>query len=275
MPTDSDALHSARPIRTKNSTHQARSVSRSSLSPEELRARAGEIKWHHSLDLGHGVITKGQDNSAKKLRRLRLPESLAGKSVLDIGAWDGFFSFEAERRGASRVLATDSFVWRGGCDWADKSGFDLAKAALESRVEENEIDVLELDPGTVGVFDVVLFLGVLYHMKHPLLALERVASVTGDLLVIETVVDMLAHQRPAIAFYANEELALDATNWCGPNPAAIKGMLRTVGFQKIEIVSGVRPLWFRVAKAAYYWWKRDHQFWSAVRTDRIVVHAWK
>ena len=82
------------------------------------------------MDLGHGVVTHGQDNSPRKLKRLKLPESLAGRSVLDVGAWDGFFSFEAERRGAKRVLATDSFVWRGEVEWADKSGFDLAKQPL-------------------------------------------------------------------------------------------------------------------------------------------------
>lgn len=164
---------------------------RSRFSADDLRARAESIKWHHSLDLGHGVVTKGQDNSSKKLKRLRLPESLGGKSVLDVGSWDGFFAFEAERRGASRVLATDSFVWRGGCEWADKSGFDLAKSALGSEVEEMEIDVLDLSPETVGEFDIVLFLGVLYHMRHPLLALERVASVTREILIVETVVDLL------------------------------------------------------------------------------------
>lgn len=227
------------------------------------------------MDLGHGVVTHGQDNSPRKLKRLKLPESLVGKSVLDVGAWDGFFSFEAERRSAKRVLATDSFVWRGDVDWADKSGFDLAKQALRSNVEEMEIDVLDLSPSTVGTFDVVLFLGVLYHMKHPLLSLERVASVTGELLVIETVVDMLSARRPAIAYYADDELALDRTNWCAPNPAALVAMLKTVGFKRIRIVSTVRPLWFRVAKAGYYRWKRSHQFWSAVRTDRVVVHAWK
>jgi tRNA (mo5U34)-methyltransferase len=258
------------PTKGQSSNHAS-----SRLSSEEVKARAGKIRWHHSLDLGHGVVTNGQDNSPKKLKRLGLPESLTGKSILDVGAWDGFFSFEAERRGANRVLATDSFVWRGGCDWADKSGFDLAKAALGSNVEEMEIDVLELSPDRVGTFDVVLFLGVLYHMKHPLLALERVASVTRELLIIETVVDMLSVKRPAIAFYADDEVALDTTNWCGPNPAAIRAMLKTVGFKRVEVISGLRPLWFRLARAAYYWWKRDHQFWSAMQTDRVVVHAWK
>jgi len=245
------------------------------MTPEDLKARVSEIKWHHSIDLGSGIVTPGQDNSPKKLQRLKLPASFAGKSVLDIGAWDGFFSFEAERRGAKRVLATDSFVWRGGCDWADKSGFDLSKAVLASRVEEKEIDVLDLSPENVGTFDVVFFLGVLYHMKHPLLALEKVASVARDFLVLETAVDMLDYKRPAMAFYRGDDVGRDFTNWCGPNPAAVIAMLKTVGFGKVEIVAGLRSPLFRLAKGAYYRRKWGHQFWSTVRTDRIVVHAWK
>lgn len=245
------------------------------MTSEELKSQVAKIKWHHSIDLGQGVVTPGQDNSAKKLARLQFPDSFAGKSVLDIGAWDGFFSFEAERRGAKRVLATDSFVWRGGCDWADKSGFDLSKRVLGSKVEEKEIDVLELSPDNVGTFDVVFFLGVLYHMKHPLLALEHVASVARDFLILETAVDMLGHKRPAMAFYVDDDVGRDVTNWCGPNPAAVVGMLKTVGFKRVEIVAGLRSPLFRLAKGAYYYRKSGHRFWSTVRTDRIVVHAWK
>jgi hypothetical protein len=96
------------------------------------------------------------------------------------------------------------------------------------------------------------------------------------MVVLETVVDMLFCRRPAMAFYPQDELGRDATNWCGPNPAAVLGMLRTVGFKRCEIVSGLRrPLPFRLAKAAYLKWKRKNQFWSMLRTDRIVIHAWK
>jgi hypothetical protein len=86
---------------------------------------------------------------------------------------------------------------------------------------------------------------------------------------------MLAHRRPAMAFYVDDELGRDPTNWCGPNPAAVVGMLKTVGFRRVEIVSGVRSPLFRLAKSAYYWKKVRHQFWATTRTDRIVVHAWK
>ena len=244
-------------------------------SERDLRARVGQLRWHHSIDLGQGVITPGQDNSARKLARLKLPESLSGKTVLDVGAWDGSFSFEAERRGAKRVLATDSYCWNGSHDWGDKRGFDLAHEVLNSKVEAIEIDVLELIPERVGTFDVVLFLGVLYHMKHPLLALERVASVTGGMVVLETVVDMLNVRRAAMAYYPRDELCGDATNWCGPNPEAVVGMLKTVGFRRVEVVSGLRPWWFRFAKGIYYKYKRGFRFSDLWRTDRIVVHAWK
>jgi tRNA (mo5U34)-methyltransferase len=236
-----------------------------------LTQQINQIKWYHSLDFGHGLITPGYDNSAKKLERLKLPSSLAGKTVLDIGAWDGFFSFEAERRGAKRVLATDFFAWND----PGKHGFDLAKSYFNSRVEEMTIDVLDLSPDRVGQWDIVLFLGVLYHMRHPLLALEKAASVTQDMIIIETVVDMLAHKRPAIAFYPSGELGNDATNWSGPNPAAVVAMLKVVGFRKVEIVSGLRSLLFRVSKAAWYKYKRGDPFWSHAQTDRIVIHAWK
>ena len=241
---------------------------------DDLRCRVAAIRWHHSIDLRNGITTPGHENTARKLARLALPESLAGKSVLDVGAWDGFFSFEAERRGAARVLATDSYCWSSASGFG-RQGFDLAKAALESRVEDMQIDVLDLSPERVGTFDVTLFLGVLYHMKHPLLALERVASVTRDLLVLETVVDMLSTRRPAMAFYETDELGRDATNWCGPNPAALAAMLRTVGFTRVEVVSGVRPRWFRLARAVQQSFQRRFQFGTLSRTDRVVVHARK
>ena len=242
------------------------------MDTEALRAEVARIRWHHQIDLGRGVVTPGLDNSARKLRRLGLPASLGGKSVLDVGAWDGFFSFEAERRGATRVLATDSFVWRGGIA-TGKAGFDLARRALASRVEDMDIDVLDLSPARVGMFDVVLFLGVLYHMRHPLLALERVASVTRELLVVETVVDCLDYRRPAMAFYPGSELSNDATSWCGPNPGAVTAMLRAAGLERVAVVAAARGLPYRVAKACYYRVKHGYPFLATMRTDRMVFHA--
>jgi tRNA (mo5U34)-methyltransferase len=202
---------------------------------DTLKQEVAAIEWWHTIDLGRGIVTPGADPTPARLHQIHLPPSLANQTVLDVGAWDGFFSFEAERRGARRVLATDSFCWGHG-GWGTKAGFDLARRALGSRVEDLEIDPLDLRPEKIGVFDVVLFLGVLYHMRHPLLALERVASVTGRQLILQTQVDLLAVTRPAIAFYEGNECNNDPTNWCGPNPPAVAAMLRAVGFTDVHVV---------------------------------------
>ena len=247
---------------------------------ENVRRRVAEIPWYHTIDLGQGLVTPGVDDSAARLRRLRLPSDLSGRTVLDVGAWDGFFSFEAERRGAARVVATDSYAWRGE-GWAGKRGFELARELLGSRVEDREVDVLELSPEVVGSFDVVLFLGVLYHMRHPLLALERVASVTRELLVLETEIDLAFTRRPAAAFYPGQEMRFDPTNWWGPNPPAVVGMLRVAGFSRVEIVSR-NSLPYRSARGAYRFARAlFHRRWddgpplAMAQRGRLAVHAWR
>ena len=210
--------------------------------PSDIRQRAADIRWFHSIELEPGFKTPGLDDTAQRVDVLHLPASLEGKTVLDVGAWDGFFSFECERRGAARVLATDSFAWEGK-NWSDKRGFELAREALGSKVEDKHVDVLDLSPEAVGgTFDVVLCLGVLYHMKHPLLMCERVASVTGELLILETHVDLTWTPRPAAAFYPSHELGLDPTNWWGPNVPAVVGMLKAAGFSRVEVVTGGDPV---------------------------------
>jgi tRNA (mo5U34)-methyltransferase len=201
------------------------------------------IDWWHQIELPGGYVTPGPDRSADKLAALHLPD-LTGKTVLDVGAFDGYFSFAAERLGASRVVALDSYVWRkpGG-----KDGFEYARRALASNVEDIELDVLDISPETVGHFDVVLFLGVLYHMRHPLLALERVAEVANERLVVETLVDLTFLRFPAAAFYPWDMLG-DSTNWWGPNRAAVVGMLNSVGFERVATYS-TKP--FDLARVAH------------------------
>jgi hypothetical protein len=98
-----------------------------------------------------------------------------------------------------------------------------------------------------------------------------VASVTGELLVVETVVDLLGTRRPAAAFYPDRELAGDPSNWWGPNPAAVVAMLRSVGFPRVEVVTPA-PSWRRrLLRAAY----RPARPSVAHRppAERIAVHA--
>ena len=240
----------------------------------DLRTEIGRIKWWHTIDLGNGIVTPGHADNLATLGRIGLPERLDGKTVLDIGAWDGFYSFEAERRGAARVLATDAFSWGGG-GWGTKAGFELARKALGSKVEDLSIDVLDLSPDRIGTFDLVLFLGVLYHMRHPLLALERVSSVTKDQLILETHVDLLWNRRPAIAFYADDELHRDSTNWCGPNPAAVTAMLRSVGFRKVERISTFPSRFHRLAYAPLDAGRTGNPLLAQAQQTRVVFHAWR
>jgi tRNA (mo5U34)-methyltransferase len=241
-------------------------------APDDLRRRVQALRWFHTMDLGHGVVTPGVIDPARIVPRLGLPD-LAGRTVLDVGAWDGFFSFEAERRGAARVVAADWFSWGHG-GWGTKAAFETARAALDSQVEDLEVDVMDLDPDRVGTFDVVLFLGVLYHMRDPLGALERVAAVTGDLLVVETEVGMLLHRQPAAAFYPGAELAGDETNWWAPNPAAVVGMLRVAGFREVEL-AWRRRLPRRVAGWVVNRARRatDMSLLDSMRRYRFVFHA--
>ncbi len=238
-----------------------------------LERRVDRIRWWHSIDLGGGVVTPGASNNLQTLSKLGLPQRLDGTSVLDIGAWDGFFSFEAERRGAARVLATDSYAWQGG-GWGSKAGFDLAREALHSKVEDRAIDVLDLSPEEVGTFDVVLFLGVLYHMRDPMLALDRVFSVTHDQLVLETHVDFLTIPRPAIALYPRGELDRDPTSWCGPNPLAVGAMLRMAGFRRVKLVSRYSLL-RSVTGGVLTRIRKGDKALVTLERERAVFHAWR
>jgi tRNA (mo5U34)-methyltransferase len=244
------------------------------VDPESLKKKVAKVSWFHTIDLGNGIITPGADDSPSKLKTLKIAEDLSRLSVLDIGAWDGFFSFEAERRGASRVVATDSFVWQGKT-WGGKCGFELARAALNSRVEDVTVDVLDLSPEKLGTFDLVFFLGVLYHMKHPLLALERVANITKGMLILETHVDRTWDKRPMMMFYPESELDGDPSNWCGPNPAAVEAMLKSVGFKRVKQIARSYGLGRRLASATKRRLTRNESFLQRVQQNRCVFHAWK
>lgn len=201
---------------------------------QALAERVAGRQWFHRIDLGHGIVTPGQDDTPLKLGGLGLPEDLTGKSVVDIGAWDGFFAFECERRGAT-VLATDHHCWtREG--FQDKGGFDLAKRALGSQVQERVVSVEDLPTADLGRFDIVLFLGVLYHARDPLGYLTNIRAITKGMAIIETYVDLLEISRPAIAYYPGTTLNNDPTSFFGPNEAAVHGLCQDAGFSRVETI---------------------------------------
>jgi tRNA (mo5U34)-methyltransferase len=245
------------------------------LDLNELKNEVAKVNWYHSICLGNGIVTPGwEKKTASRLKKLHIPDDLRGMTVLDVGAWDGFFSFEAERRGSERVLATDSYTWLGK-GWGSKAGFELARRALNSRVEDMTIDVFELSPERVGAFDLVLFLGVLYHIRHPLLALERIFSVTRKQLILETHTDMMWNRRPAMVFYPDGELHGDSTNLWGPNSAAVVAMLKSVGFRRVQVVTRIHSPLFMLGAAGYLWMRGRAPFFDTLQQNRMVFHAWR
>ncbi|ACL64278.1 Methyltransferase type 11 [Anaeromyxobacter dehalogenans 2CP-1] len=230
----------------------------------ELEARVRALSpWFHNLEL-NGVRTAPDhflgDYPGLVWRAIApaLPQDLSGKSVLDVGCNAGFFSLEMKRRGADRVLGVD---------------FDpryLAQARLAAEVSGLEIEFRELsvyDVAGLGErFDVVLFMGVLYHLRHPLLALDLLrAHAVGDLLVFQSMLRGSNGRFPAEADYPFEErevfdhpawpklhfverrYAHDETNWWIPNRACAEAMLRSAGFAP-EPVPGTEVYLCRLAE---------------------------
>ena len=220
------------------------------------------VTWFHSFRFPDGEEARGL-KSAEILSAEAgaiFAGGVEGKTVLDVGSWDGFFAFEAEKRGAARVLATDHFCWSGE-GWGTKAGFDHAHAKLGSRVETLDIDVPEIAPATVGTFDVVLFLGVLYHLKEPLAGLERVASVARETLVVETETALDVLPWPLMRFYEGDELNRDPTNFWAPNRAGLAALLRSVGFGDCRMRTAP---WLRKS------WRTPDLYW---KRDRVIAHA--
>ena len=220
---------------------------------EEIQARISAIPyWVHQIEVAPGIVTPGASNTFQKLERFELPKDLSGKRVLDIGCFEGFFTFECERRG-TEVVAID--VIPPG----PESGFSLAYELVGSRATFHYASIYDLNPEQFGTFDLVLCLGVIYHLRHPLLGLERARSVCKDKFIVETQVcdkyfinaerkpvDLTAvapalAQVPMVQFYPGDELNRDSSNWWAPNLPALDGMLRTSGFiPEKYIENGVR-----------------------------------
>lgn len=254
-----------------------KSIDARAMNPEQLRKEVNKIWWFHQINLGNGIVTPGFDRSPQRLKKIRLPEDLRGKTVLDIGAFDGYFSFEVEKRGA-KVLAMDEYAWEGKYPWPSdfkgtKKGFELAKKILKSKVKDIKMNVYDLSP-KIGTFDLVLFLGVLYHLQHPLLALQKIAQVTREQLILETHVDSLLSKRPAMTFYPTNELDNFPTNWWGPNPEAVVAMLKTAGFKKIKVYNR-HSLIYQFCRAVYCKIRYGHSFYQKLQQNRMVFHAWK
>lgn len=195
------------------------------------------IKWWHPIKIGDYVTPGKNQETEDTFNNLGLPDDLTGKTVLDIGAWDGYYSFGCEQRNAERVVASDKFVWVnnriGGHWWNKDDGFNFAHKHLNSKVEKLLASVEELDPKKHGKFDIVLMLGVIYHAKDPIGYLQKAFDMSNDLVIIESHVDLQQLGYPAVRYYIADELNEDSTNFWGPNALAVIGMMNDIGFKDI------------------------------------------
>ena len=202
--------------------------------------------WFHNLVLD-GIETAPNhflgDYPRQKFQRFgaAIPVDLSGKSVLDIGCNAGFYAFEMKRRGAARVVAVDN------------NPRYLAQAKLAAEVLGHDIELRQMDVYRVGElrerFDLVIFMGVLYHLRHPLLALDRLHDhVVGDMLLFQSMLrgpdavdvevdypfentDVFERPGHPAMYFVEHRYAGDWTNWWIPNRAGVEGMLRSAGFR--------------------------------------------
>lgn len=230
--------------------------------------------WYHQIEVLPGLTTPGVNDSQLVLRALDLPDDMSGLRVLDIGTRDGFFAFECERRGAN-VTAVDYMP-------SEQTGFPVARELLGSKVEFQQANVYDLSHEKFGEFDLVLFLGVLYHLRDPMLALDRIWDLCRGRLIVETQIiddglltpegdfvrlvdlDPRLSNIPLMQFYPGDSLNADPTCVWAPNEAGLRAMLEEVGFS----VDGQ----FRLGQRglAFATWQDDHErrYWR--RRDRAV-----
>jgi tRNA (mo5U34)-methyltransferase len=207
---------------------------------------AAQHFWYHRIELPGGVVTPGF--APHRAESYRIPERLDGLTVLDIGAWDGYWSFEAVKRGAARVLAIDDFSDDVGIGvqhprWTN---FDLCREALgipESVLERKQWSAYDIDQ--LGMFDVVFCFGVLYHLRHPLLVLDKIAEITRKTAYFESAIldyyspykGGLGHGYPdderVMEFYPGNEYGKNKGNWWVPTLRCLGEMVHAAGFPNV------------------------------------------
>lgn len=211
-------------------------------------ARIAQVpEWYHTLELAPGALTPGWFDLRDLPPTLPIPADLSGRRCLDVGTFDGFWAFELERRGAAEVVAVDvldprRWDWPVGSEEAvveaigrrkaGGAGFLLAKEALGSAVERHELSVYDLSPETVGEFDFVYVGSLLLHLRDPVLALQRVASVCRGTALFLDAIDL-----PLTRLFPRRPLAwLDGVGrpwWWKPNLAGLVRMVEVAGFDVV------------------------------------------
>ena len=230
-----------------------------------------EKGWYHSFELPDGTVIPGAMSLPHQLQRYAafpLPADLRGKRVLDIGTWDGWFAFEAERHGAT-VTAVDC---------VEVAGFLEIHRKLASQVDYCVLDVYQLPAAGLGRFDIVFFLGVLYHLKHPLLALEIVCSLATATVIVDSFVtdgstwEDHTEDIPTMEFYETDELGNGLDNWVGPTVGCLLALCRAAGFARVELLHASG---FNAVVACFRKWEPEPDAVSQEPPDLLdVLNSW-
>jgi tRNA (mo5U34)-methyltransferase len=213
---------------------------------DALRAEVERHNWLYSVDLGGGLVTKGQFGRPNPHIMSAFDRSdFRGKKVLDVGCFDGHWSFEAERRGAATVFATDYLVGDPRAEWSDKGVKELPTFRLAHRILNSQVryhaDISVNDIARLGErdFDVVIFCGVYYHLKNPLLAFSRLRGVMkeGATIIVEGPV-IEGPQTAFARFFYKEAFFNDSSNWWVPT---VPCLLQWVECSYFEMLSMSGP----------------------------------
>jgi tRNA (mo5U34)-methyltransferase len=216
----------------------------------DLLHRIEGIDWYHTIDLGHGVVTPGFVDHREQIPAYHLPESMAGLRCLDVATFDGFWSYEMEKRGAAEVIGIDiakgtdvdipMFILDEAGSWPETSmgaGFRAASKILGSKVRHEICNVYDLTPERFGMFDIVFLSDLLLHLRNPQLALERIASVCRGKAIIGEVYN------PMLECVTNRNLTQyvlwvpGSYTWWQPSSSTLRQMMKVAGFDKVEEVS--------------------------------------
>lgn len=207
--------------------------------------------WYHRIELPGGVVTPGWAPLSKE--SYGVPADLTGLRVLDVGAWDGFWTFEALKRGAREVVAIDDFSdFLGSLEQRDRKGwetFDFCRDALgfdERICKRIEMSVYDIDEARLGRFDVVFCFGVVYHLRYPMLAIDRLAAICDRAIFMESaILDDFSPYRGGFGagypggqmvmeFYPEDQYGGNNTNWWAPTLHCLGHMVRAAGFPEVQ-----------------------------------------
>jgi len=211
----------------------------------EVMAKVNSVKhWYHQIEVRPGIVTPGINNSSEVLKRLDISDNCQRLRVLDLGTRDGFFAFELEKRGAE-VIAVDYYP-------ADSTGFKVASELLNSKVTYIQDNIYNISKEKYGTYDIILFLGLLYHLRDPLLALDIIRDICRNELYLETYVIDNAfllpdggkvplhsiseklQDIPLMEFFPRDSLNKDFSNYWGANFKCVELMLIESNFSIVE-----------------------------------------